>query len=395
MRGCLATIGFVFAAFVGIVLFASGFTWVRLHLQAGAVLDRWTAAVEAAGGQPSFAVVGERTRQLGDWELTFDNGKPALMAGAFVTPLNLPADTPPDGTVRWPDGSTEPVRLASALSAFNEMRSVDYSRCQCEPLRVTAARLTTRATETTRGLVDIPVWEFTVEGTAVRVTHPALAGASAVSVPSAPDPGSWVISIDQATIGADDRHLVVRFGGGPGPGEGGCLYEYATEAVESRSAVVVLLHEHPCWWGNLPPPRAAVAYGRTADVRLASPLNGRAVLEPRFGQPVRLIAPDYSMGPVDADRALTIAREYVTSSHPSTTVLNVRAGTPARGATRDGRASWVIEMAYDMVVPPPAAQVLTSRELYYVDIETAEVRVVQVFFGERTPAPSGTETGQH
>ena len=288
VRGCLAMLAVPVAAFVAIVMLASGFTWVRLHGQAGAVLDRWSAAVEAAGGQPSFAIVGERTRQLGDWEQGFDNGKVALLSGALVTALDLPGDTPPDGTVRWPDGSSEPARLVSALSAFNDVRSADYSGCQCDPLRVTEVRLTTRQAETTRGPADVPVWEFAVEGTRVRITRVALAGANAVSMPFV-DPGFYLIGITQAVVSADGRQLTVGFAGGPGPGRAACTYDYETEAVESKLAVVVLLHERACWWGNLPLPRTAAASIRSAEVKLASPLKGRVVLEARFGQPVKLV----------------------------------------------------------------------------------------------------------
>jgi hypothetical protein len=308
MRGCLATVGSLVGGFVAVVLFASGFTWLRLHAQAAAVLDRYAAAVAAAGGKPSFAVVGERARQLGDWEPEVgSNGKIALMAGALETTVPLPRTTPPATTVRWPDGTSETVELVDAQAALDAIRSPRAASCECQPLRVTAAHLTSRSTATTRGTTEIPVWEFTLEGTQVRVTAVALKGPPAVAVPIV-DPGFYLIEAMQATVRADGRTMIVHFAAGPGPGQSACVYAYDGEAVESTLAVVLLLHEHPCWWGNLPLPRTAAAYFRTAEARLATPLAGRAVLEARFGQPVKVVFSDSAKVPVDAQEAVAIAR---------------------------------------------------------------------------------------
>ncbi|GAA2643859.1 hypothetical protein GCM10010399_92280 [Dactylosporangium fulvum] len=43
------------------------------------------------------------------------------------------------------------------------------------PLQVTGARLSTARIQTTRGPATVPAWEYTLQGTAVRLTRVAVA----------------------------------------------------------------------------------------------------------------------------------------------------------------------------------------------------------------------------
>jgi hypothetical protein len=262
----------------------------RLHQQAQAALARWDGAVADAGGQSAFVQVGEPTGQVGDWEPEVgDNNKPALMAGLVEAAASLSAETPPDGELRWPDGTSETVRLISAKQALSRLKAEGNVSCpDCVPLRVTGARLTSRLVETSRGPVTAPVWEFTLQGTAVQVTLVAIAGSVAVAPPTwNPNEPAVGISIDSATGSVGGRQLTVAFVGAPAPGDQGCGADYSAEAVESPTAVVVIVTEHP--HNGLFVACTAVGAERTTTVDLAAPLGDRAVLEVQEGRPVAVL----------------------------------------------------------------------------------------------------------
>jgi hypothetical protein len=244
----------------------------RLQTQARAALDRWTAAV-AAGGGSDLAPVDELVGQIGDWEAAVGDNKAALMAGQVEAAITLPGDTPPDGDVTWSDGTSESVALVPAAQAFAGIRTAGGGSCDgCAPLRVTGSRLTTATIRTSRGPATVPVWAFTVVGTAVQITRVAVAN-MIIPVPPPWDPKGT----------ADGRDLGVTFVGAPGPASQGCGADYTAEAVESDTAMVVIVHEHSNPGGGA---CALVGATRTASVTLASPLGKRAVLEIKEGRPV-------------------------------------------------------------------------------------------------------------
>jgi hypothetical protein len=263
----------------------------RLHQQAQADLTRWADAVAAAGGQSAFVPVGELTGQVGDWEEAVgNNNKPAVMAGLVEAAVTLSAEIPPDGELRWQGGSTATVRLISAQQALSELKAdANGSSCpECVPLEITGARLTSEPIDTSRGPAVAPVWEFTVQGTAVRVTRVAIADRVTVVPPpwdsSAPPVG---ISIDSATGTVGGGQLTVDFTGAPDPGSQPCGADYTAETLESPTAVVVIVTEHPhSAFGEA---CTLVGARRTAEVELSTPLGERAVLEVRQGLPVPVL----------------------------------------------------------------------------------------------------------
>jgi hypothetical protein len=262
----------------------------RLHQEAQTDLARWADAVAAAGGEAAFVPVGELTGQVGDWEPDVgDNNKIALMAGLVEAAVSLPADTPPDGELRWPDGSTTTVRLISARQALAGLTAeATGSSCpDCTPLQIRGARLTTASIQTSRGPATAPVWEFTLQGTAVKVTRPAVAaGVTVTPPPWDPNNAPVGISIESATGTVGGRQLTVTFTGAPEPGDQGCGADYTAEAVESPTAVVVIVTEHR---HGLFEACTAVGATRTATVELAAPLGERAVLEVKEGLPVPVV----------------------------------------------------------------------------------------------------------
>jgi hypothetical protein len=201
--------------------------------------------------------------------------------------VTLPAETPPDGQVRWQDGSTETVRLISAEQALADIKADGVQPCpECVPLQITGAQLTSGSVETSRGPAVAPMWEFTVQGTAVRVTRVAVAArVNAVPPTWNPYDAPEGISIESATGSVGGRQLTVSFTGAHGPASEACGADYSAEAVESSNAVVVIVIEHP-HNGGVGEACSLVGYGRSAEVELSAPLGDRAVLEVKEGRPV-------------------------------------------------------------------------------------------------------------
>jgi hypothetical protein len=260
------------------------------HLEAQATLDRWAAAVSKAGGPPWFSVAADyATSLLGDWE-SLDlgsNGKIALYAGALEADPELSDSVPADAEVQWADGVTRTMPLMSARDALTDLKADGNGQCgDCRPLVVTGATLSTADVTTSRGQAIVPVWEFSLQGTAVRITRVAVAPEATASV--APQEGVGR-PIDSAAGTRDGRGLTVTFVGSPGPANQPCGADYEAEAVESSIAVVVLVHEHRYVSPDpSPSPIACAAVGaiRTATVQLSEPLGDRAVLDPKEGIPV-------------------------------------------------------------------------------------------------------------
>jgi hypothetical protein len=262
----------------------------REHQQAREALVRFDEALARSGGRQRFVPVGELTGQVGDWaEPKGSNNKRALGAGRLVATVRLSDASPPAGTISWTSGSTLTVPVDSAATTFKRLTARGGDCGGCTPIDVTGARLTTAKIQTTRGAATAPAWEYTLKGTAVRVTQVAVAGATEVTV----TPPSWNpydapqgLSISSAATNAVGRRLTVTFTGAPGPGSERCGADYTAEAVESANAVVVLVHAVPGPSDAEPEMCALMGAARTAAVDLARPLDGRAVLEVMQGLPV-------------------------------------------------------------------------------------------------------------
>ena len=253
--------------------------------RAQTVLSAWAEAVAAAGERAAVTPVGELTGQIGDWEEAVgDNNKRALMAGMVASVNPLSAEAPPDGEVAWQDGTTTKVPLLSPQEAIVAIESTTSAPCSdCAMLLVTDARLTSGPIQTSRGPATAPIWEFTLQGTAVKVNRVAIANPVVV----APDEGGWGLglAIDSASGTVDGSELTVAFVGAPDPGNMPCGEDYTAEAVESDLAVVVIVTRHP----HVAPFGEAcslVGARRTASATMADPLGGRVVLDLQQGTPV-------------------------------------------------------------------------------------------------------------
>jgi hypothetical protein len=263
----------------------------REHQQAREALARWAAAVEARGGEQDFVPIGELTGQIGDWEAEEgNNNKPALYAGMVVAAVALPTEAPGEALVRWDDGRTKTVQPISAEQALRELRAAGNQSCpECVPLEVTAAHLSDATFQTSRGPATAPAWEFTLKGTKVVATRIAVAADDGIVVsppPWDPNDSPAGMRIESATGTVGGRQLTVAFIGAPDGADKPCGADYSAEAVESDTAVVIIVIPHPN--GAKVACRLPGAE-RTAIAELAQPLGERAVLEVTQGLPVPVV----------------------------------------------------------------------------------------------------------
>lgn len=251
--------------------------------QAQAAIDRW--ATVAKGG-PAFIPVGPHTGQIGDWEgdlaATY---KASLLSGAVVVTAELPSGVPPQGEIRWDDGQRRTVDLVPAGEAIERLKQDGSGKCPtCTPIEVTGARVATTTLATSRGPATVPVWEYSVKGSAVRIWRIAVAAPVPSPGPHDANRPPAGLSAERATI--KDRTLTVHFTGARGPATERCGVDYTAEVLTSDVAVVVLINER-----RYQPPAeetdtyvcTLVGYPREATVELAEPLGDRVVLEVRYG----------------------------------------------------------------------------------------------------------------
>ncbi|MER7442284.1 hypothetical protein [Micromonospora avicenniae] len=260
-----------------------------LRRQAREALARYDEAIQDAGGEPRFAPIGEGTGQLGDWEPHNGDNKLKVSTGTVVAAGPLPGAPEPTGTVVWQDGREREVPLLSAGAALDRLKAAGTGECPgCVPLKVTGARLDTARIFTMLGPATVPVWEFTVEGSTVRLTRLAVADQAVVAVnpqPWDPDKALGAHAIQSATTTRGGRDLTVTFYGSPGPASKPCGADYNAEAVESATAVVVIVTTRARGSADVCP---AIAASRTATAQLDQPLGDRAVLEMQQGTPVQV-----------------------------------------------------------------------------------------------------------
>jgi len=298
--------GLGMVAVVGLALGVSGCTAAPassaqvadLHRQAQEALTRWDAAVAAGSGGVGFVLVGEPTLFVGnDWGPNIDGGnaKMAWGAGLFVTATPLASESPPDGKIEWQDGTTHAVPVISAAQAFADMKAAGTAPCpDCTPLQITGARLTTATFQSSRGPTQAPAWEFSLKDTDVKMDQIAVRGQlTTPTVPSPNDqtPGGQVAQpwigppVQTATVDAGGMTLTVTVVGAPDAGDKPCGADYTAEAVESDTAVVVIVYEHR---NALPAACTAVGAYRTAQVALARPIGARTLIDLQ-AQPISVV----------------------------------------------------------------------------------------------------------
>ena len=232
-----------------------------LHVKAESALTRWATAVAGSGGQRAFAQVGDPTGQVGNWEVAVgENNKLAVMAGQVLDTPEMPAEKPPDGEVRWSDGTTRMVSLTTARDAVTALTGHGGGDCSgCRPVLLTGARLTTGQVDTSHGSATVPVWEFTVEGSAVRLTRVAIDPASMVVLPPWDPIGvPFTLSIMSASGAVDGRDLTVKFIGAEHSADEPCWRRRQRDGSRVGNggrrdrcrAITTRLRPAAPWWGT-------------------------------------------------------------------------------------------------------------------------------------------------
>lgn len=234
----------------------------------------------------------------------FDDGtKQAFLAGWYRTEVRLPDDQPPDGVIRFQDGTLE-VPLISAAEAYGQIALADPPACPrerptqptpaspddpdspvsspamaCGVLTVTDVTLGTATVRTSRGDAEVPAWLFTIDELAGPIARLAVDASAVTPVPEFPVPdgdSSWLVPAQDLTV-VDDRKVTFRLG------VGACDSDIQPLVFESNDAVVVAgtsrPSEEPCTMQLVLEPVTVV---------LAAPLGARPVLDAVTGQPLQL-----------------------------------------------------------------------------------------------------------
>ncbi|MCY1143327.1 hypothetical protein OWR29_35475 [Actinoplanes sp. Pm04-4] len=263
----------------------------RLRERARVVLANYDRAVGDAG----LVVVGRQDSQVvGGLEPGNEHLKQTISAGRFEAAGALPAAPAEKGDVVWSTGRRLSLPLLAAPDALR-LLATDDDCPGCVPVPVTGARFTTMRVPTTRGPATVPAWEFALKDTELRVLRMALDTGPEVRVdPPAGNPDDIPDGAVAEAAEVDGKRITVTL---TGPREGAdqpCGEDYIAEAVESDTAVAVLVRiiRHTGPIPTVPPGTefgcTMAGHPRTATVTLKKPLDGRTVLEVQQGQPVGL-----------------------------------------------------------------------------------------------------------
>lgn len=247
------------------------------------VAERWQGSADDRAWREGFVALEvlnphgwNHVRQIPAWVNRSSHN------GAWRLAAKLPADSPGDADVRWPDGEVSQVPLITAASAYAEFsKPADLieEECPakgCRVLRVTGAELGKVPLETSRGTIQVPAWLFTVEGVEQKKVHVAVAPSAVTARPERVRGDiEGVMAFD---LVADKPHeLLLRYG------YGACDTVYGARAYETEQLVVVDVDEKAANSGE---PCPAILKTATTTVRLTRPLGDRLVLDSGAGLPV-------------------------------------------------------------------------------------------------------------
>jgi len=202
--------------------------------------------------------------------------------GAWRVAAELPADSPARADVRWPDGEVSQVPLITAARAyeeFSEPAGLIEEECPakgCRPLRVTGAKLGKVPLETSRGMIRVPAWTFTVEGVKQKKVHVAVDPSAVTARPERVQGDvEETMAFDLAADKPDE--LLLQYG------YGACDTIHGARAYETDQVVVVDVDKRRSDSAEVCP---AVRMTATITVTLARPLGDRLVLDSGTGLPV-------------------------------------------------------------------------------------------------------------
>jgi len=269
------------------------------------VADAWLSATSSGAWLTGFVPLQELT-VAPESGFGTDDAKQAFGAGWYVLRTDLPADRPADGKIHFPDETVMDVPLTSAREAYSAMDQGDPPPCadpnatpppppspggpdtpvgepaqqSCVALTVTAVKLDKTMIRTSRGIVAVPAWLFTVDGLAEPIARVAVDLAAVSPVPTINVPPftyTQGLVTAQDLVGVKGTELTYRLGVGACDEDIRPLMVETPEMVLLAGTVVTtggvcidLLKLHP------------------VTVRISEPLGDRAVLDGINGQPLVL-----------------------------------------------------------------------------------------------------------
>ncbi|GAT71324.1 hypothetical protein PS9374_07015 [Planomonospora sphaerica] len=214
-----------------------------------------------------------------DWQRMPDWVAVSETNSAWALHADLPGGSPPPAVLRWPDGSTLAAPLISAAAAYAELTAPKFAEEECPAkgcrlLRVTGVELGQGPMATSRGMLQIPAWHFTVAGVPARFSVPAVDPAVVTARPTAEDDGVEEVTSFEAA--ADDpRRVRLRYG------HGQCDAIHGARIHESAEVVVVDVDtEFIGEWCTL------MLVHDEITVALDAPVGDRIVLDAESGLPV-------------------------------------------------------------------------------------------------------------
>jgi len=253
------------------------------------VLALWSEIVEQAPDDPVIFLSPELGGGGGWHGRGASERKQAMLAGKFVDVNGLSSEIPAPGEIEWPDGSRQAVPLVSAAEAFEDFKAPLNGDCgECVPLHVVGARLSEGPRDTTRGQVNVPVWEFVLsdEDRALSpLNQPAVR--DRIFLPNPPLGCDYYCRSSSYAVGEPgSSELLVVFYGAYSDGGQPCGADYDIAVMESEIAVVPIIVTTR--FTQPPPDTYCGEFGRTRElsVHLGSELGERTVLDFDSGWPL-------------------------------------------------------------------------------------------------------------
>lgn len=241
----------------------------------------WQAADIGEAWNKGFVPVQELTIAPEDGFPPDGNLKVAFGSGWYQTATQLP-DKAGSGTIQFSDGSKLDVPLESAADTYQAIDKGDANCPGCVSLVVTGATLGSAQVRTSRGLADVPVWLFAIEGMDRPVGHVAVAPEVIKPLPTPTIP-EWRRN---APLVSAEELLTVH----------GTMIEFNLGVGACDKAIVGLVWESEQFiviGGSVQPPGPAEACTSNLvmhpeQVTLTKPVGARVILDAITGRPVLL-----------------------------------------------------------------------------------------------------------
>jgi hypothetical protein len=254
--------------------------------QAKEVIGRWDRSRAARVWNTGLVLTGQGLLVQIPQNAGFDSQrqKDMFWSGHFRLATSLPVGSPGD-VVRWASGATLRIPVQDARAAFAELSTQTpcggpYRCSSLGDLSVTSMRPATAALSTSRGLAEVPAWQFRVAQLSWAFTQVAVVRGAVLVLPA--DFRAEVAELLSVSKNGRVLTLTTMTGyctGQPKPRVTGQVYETAGVVVVGARVTSAPLRGGVC---------AGVGLTAQFSATLARPLGSRVVLDVGSGQPLAL-----------------------------------------------------------------------------------------------------------